>query len=54
MLIIPGELSSDVNQEQTGEVFYTENVSYGHITSADIHHEKKIDLAQEEDVYEKI
>ena len=54
LLINPEELSSDVKQEQTGEFFCTGNVSYGHITSTDMQHEKKIDMAQGEDVYEQI
>ena len=52
--IIPGELSSVVKQERTGEVFCTRNASYSHTTLADMHHEENINTTQGEAVYEQI
>ena len=54
LFIIPGELSSFMKQEQTEEVIFTENVSYGNITSANMHRDREMDAAQVEDDYEQI
>ena len=54
LFVVPGELSSVVKQEETEEVICTKSVSYVNITSASMHHEKIINMAQGEDIYEQI